>query len=167
MEHKALVERIIRILEDHKASDIVEIDVSQKSSLADTFVIASASSRPQLRALADYVVYELEQEGIMAESVEGRDSLVWVLLDYASVMVHLFQEEARAYYSLDKLWKTRPAQVEQQVSEEFRDEILPEGAVERDFLVTDLSAKERALLEAEGIEETDEAEGIEEADEAL
>ncbi|NJP40779.1 ribosome silencing factor [Oscillospiraceae bacterium HV4-5-C5C] len=93
-------------LEDKKGKDIKTYDLRHKSSLADYFIVASASSLPQIKTLADEVEGRLEQEaaGLRPAHVEGRDSGHWVLLDYHDFVVHLFLDKDREYYSLDKLW---------------------------------------------------------------
>lgn len=95
--------KIISVLDKKKASDIVAIGISEVSILADTFVIASGTSSTHIRSLADDVEYELSQAGIEPNSVEGRAS-GWILLDYGDVIVHIFTEEQREYYGLERLW---------------------------------------------------------------
>ena len=72
--------------------------------VADYFIIATANSNTHVRALADEVEYQLEEAGIMPDHIEGR-STGWVLLEYAGVVVHVFLEESRNYYNLERLWE--------------------------------------------------------------
>ena len=73
--------------------------------IADYFVLANGTSRTQIRALADEVEYQLSLVGLNPSHKEGAESGVWVLLDYDSVIVHLFSREARDFYKLDKLYE--------------------------------------------------------------
>ena len=101
---KALALRIAEILDERKAKDIKIINVNKKTVIADYFVIAGGSSRTQVNALADEVEYKLGLEGIDPSRVEGRGDGSWVLLDFDSVLVHVFGRESREFYKLEKLW---------------------------------------------------------------
>lgn len=104
-EIKALAEKITDILENKNAKDVEMIEITEKSSLADYFVIASGRSTTQAKALADEVEYKLQEElGISPRHTEGFQSRRWLLLDYIDVVVHIFLEEEREYYSLERLW---------------------------------------------------------------
>lgn len=119
---ESLAQRIVEILEDHKAVEVETMNIKEKSSLADFFVICNGSSETQVRALADHVQYELEKEGLIARAVEGYESSRWILLDYVDVIVHIFHPKERKFYSLEKLWKARPKESETLLSEEQRNE---------------------------------------------
>ena len=101
---KALAEKVVAILDLKKARGIKLLHVADKTVLADYFVICTGNSNTQTRALGDEVEYKLRLEGITPARVEGRESALWVLLDYSSVLVHVFNTEARQYYNLEKLW---------------------------------------------------------------
>ncbi len=101
---KALAEKVVTILDLKKAGGIKLLHVADKTVLADYFVICTGNSNTQTRGLADEVEYKLGLEGITPARVEGRESALWVLLDYSSVLVHVFNTEARQYYNLEKLW---------------------------------------------------------------
>ena len=101
---KALAEKVVTILDLKKARGIKLLHVADKTVLADYFVICTGNSNTQTRGLADEVEYKLGLEGITPARVEGRESALWVLLDYSSVLVHVFNTEARQYYNLEKLW---------------------------------------------------------------
>ena len=101
---KALAEKVVTILDLKKARGIKLLHVADKTVLADYFVICTGNSNTQTRALGDEVEYKLGLEGITPARVEGRESALWVLLDYSSVLVHVFNTEARQYYNLEKLW---------------------------------------------------------------
>lgn len=94
---KALCER--------KGEDIKVIKIQDISSIADYFVIATGSSNTHVKSLADNVEFRLDNEGIGVSHIEGYRSDSWILLDYVDVIVHVFSEEAREYYSLERLWQ--------------------------------------------------------------
>lgn len=102
-----LVNNIVKILENKKALDIEVIDVRDKTVLSDYFVIATGTSNAHIMALAEEVAYQLRQENIMPNSREGKNYNSWVLLDYGEVIVHIFSEESRKFYSLEKLWSSK------------------------------------------------------------
>lgn len=86
-------------------TDIVLLDVEEAFFLTDVFVIATGSSRINVQALADHVEEELkERYEIKPLRVEGRSQGEWVLVDFGDIIVHIFQAEAREYYSLERLW---------------------------------------------------------------
>ena len=99
-----LAHRIVNVASDKKASDIVLLRTADITTMADYFVIASGRSETQVQALSKAIVDELRDEGIKPIGVEGRSSARWVLLDYGSVIVHLFAPEEREYYGLERLW---------------------------------------------------------------
>ena len=94
---KALCER--------KGEDIKVIRIRDISSIADYFVIATGSSNTHVKSLADNVEFRLDNEGVSVSHIEGYRSDSWILLDYVDVIVHVFSEEAREYYSLERLWQ--------------------------------------------------------------
>jgi ribosome-associated protein len=99
------LERIIlSSLDNHKAEDIVSIDLTGKSDFADRMIVASGTSARHVGALADHVVTELKKAGYESVPVEGKDSCDWVLVDAGDIVIHLFHAEARAYYNLEKMW---------------------------------------------------------------
>ncbi len=105
MEHRELVDMILQILEQKKADRIEEISVTQKTTLADTFVVCSGSSTTQVHSLADELQYQIGQKaGIKPQRVEGQESNKWLLLDYGSVIVHIFNQDERDFYDLDNMW---------------------------------------------------------------
>lgn len=105
MEAKELVRDIVVSLDKHKAADIQVIEVTEVTSLGDYFVLATGTSSTQVKALSDYVEVELEEQGVRPNRTEGYASSSWVLMDYGTVMVHIFQPEARQFYDLERLWK--------------------------------------------------------------
>jgi len=91
-------------LDADKAEEIVTIDLTNKTSIADFMVIATGRSSRQLAAMADHLVMKLKPHGISPVPVEGKDHGDWVLIDAGDVVVHLFRPEARAHYNLEKMW---------------------------------------------------------------
>lgn len=99
-----IVKKAVKALDDKKANNIEVIKIDELTIVADYFIIATANSNTHVRALADEVEYQLEQDGILPDHIEGR-STGWVLLEYAGVVVHVFLEESRNYYNLERLWE--------------------------------------------------------------
>jgi len=99
-----LAHRIVEIASDKKGNDIVMLRTAELTSMADFFVICSGRSDRQVNALASAIVGELRDDGIRPLGLEGRQSARWVLLDYGSVIVHVFAPEEREYYGLERLW---------------------------------------------------------------
>lgn len=98
------VKKIVKALDDKKANDIQVMKTQDLTIVADYFVIATANSNTHVRALADEVEYQLEEAGIKADHIEGR-ATGWLLLEYQGVVVHIFLEESRNYYNLERLWE--------------------------------------------------------------
>jgi ribosome-associated protein len=103
-----LAQRIVEIASDRQAQDVILLDISQIASFADYFVICSGTSERQLKAIVDNVTETLEREGFHAVHTEGAPSSGWVLIDYGSVIVHVFAPEERDYYRLERLWGEAP-----------------------------------------------------------
>ena len=100
METTDLAKKIMAILEEKKAADILALDISEISTLADYFILASAENVRQLDALEDAV-----EEGIRLElNKEGEGDSGWILMDYKDIVVHLFTKEQREFYDLEKIW---------------------------------------------------------------
>ena len=98
-----LTKKIVKALDDKFARDIEVIKTEEVTIVADYFVIATANSNTHVRALADEIEYQLEQENIHPDHVEGR-ATGWVLMQYSGVVVHIFLEDSRQYYNLERLW---------------------------------------------------------------
>lgn len=91
-------------LEDDKAEEIVTVELSGKTSIADYMVIASGQSTRQVGAMADHIFRILKTAGLTGVTAEGQTNSDWVLIDAGDVIVHLFRPEVRAFYNLEKLW---------------------------------------------------------------
>lgn len=92
-------------LDEHKARDLVVLDVSEKSSLTDVVVIASATSVRQAQSFADGLLELCKQENLEFLHVEGQVAGQWVLVDLNDVVVHIFQDAVRELYNLEGLWR--------------------------------------------------------------
>ncbi|MBQ6456306.1 MAG: ribosome silencing factor [Mogibacterium sp.] len=104
MESKQVAQAIGNVLNEKKARDVVLIDIAEKSSFADYFVIATGGSERQLGALADEVEDKFAEIGITPKSKDGRPDTGWILVDGGDVIVNLFTEATRDKYTLEKIW---------------------------------------------------------------
>jgi len=101
-----MAKKIIKALDDKKATNIELIDIREVSQIADYFVICSGTSTTQVKALADEVEFQLgnETEHEVGYHKEGYSSASWILLDYKDVIVHIFCGETRDFYNIEHLW---------------------------------------------------------------
>jgi len=106
---QALADALVTSLEDDKAEDLVRIDLSGKSSLADTMILASGRSARHVGALADHLAKKVKELTGRPASIEGMPNADWVLLDLGDVIVHLFRPEVRSFYNLEKIWASDDA----------------------------------------------------------
>jgi ribosome-associated protein len=93
---------------DKKAEDLLALDVSAQTPLADVFLLASGSNERQVSAIAEAVEEAMLESGVKAVRREGLREGRWALLDFNDVIVHVMHQEDRAYYSLERLWKDCP-----------------------------------------------------------
>ena len=105
---RQLVESAALAAADKLAQDVVAIDVSERLPLTDCFVIASAPNERQVQAVVDNVEEKLRALDAKPVRREGTQEARWVLLDFGDLVVHVFHQEDRAYYSLERLWKDCP-----------------------------------------------------------
>lgn len=94
-----------KILSDKKASNVSAVRINEVSSLADYMVFATGNNSTHVKSLADELEFQLKNAGVSAHHIEGHRSDSWILLDYTDVIIHVFSDEAREYYSLDHLWQ--------------------------------------------------------------
>ena len=94
-----------KAIDSKKGLDIQVIEISDISVLADYMVIATGTSSTHVKALADVVEYQLDNAGVSVSHIEGYRSNSWILLDYVDVIVNVFDDEARHFYDLDRLWQ--------------------------------------------------------------
>ena len=99
-----LARRIVELAEDKKAADIVLLDLGELTTVADAFVICSGGSERQIAAIASGIVETLRDEGVKPFGREGTPESHWVLVDFGSVIVHVFTPPERDYYELEKHW---------------------------------------------------------------
>ncbi len=102
---KKMAKMAVEALEDRKGEDVHVIDISEISTLADYFVIASGTNINQVQALADNAQEVLGRAGYMTKNVEGYDTGNWILLDFGDIIVHVFDSENRVFYDLERIWR--------------------------------------------------------------
>ena len=105
---RALIKRILELLEDAKAEEIVLIDAQHRSSLADYLLICEGRSQLHCRGIAENVEHNLKREGEASLGIEGEREGNWVLLDYGNIILHVFHPEIRKYYRLEELYEQGP-----------------------------------------------------------
>ena len=99
-----MVKLITKALEEFKALEIVNIELTGKSTIADYMLVASGTSSRQVTAMAENLITRLKQSGIKSINVEGISFGDWVLIDSGDIIIHLFRPEVRAFYGLEKMW---------------------------------------------------------------
>lgn len=102
---KEMTSLAIKALEDKKGNDIQVIDIREVSVIADYFIIASGSNQNQVQALADNVEETLGRAGYEPRQTEGYNTASWILMDYNDIIVHIFSEEERLFYDLERIWR--------------------------------------------------------------
>jgi ribosome-associated protein len=90
---------------DKKALDLTVLDLHDIASFTDFFVIATGTNRRQVQAISDEVVEQLKRKGTRAARVEGFQTAEWILIDYGDFVVHIFEDKARRFYDLERLWR--------------------------------------------------------------
>lgn len=100
----ATLQSVLASLEDSKAEDIVAIDITGRSSVADHMIVATGRSNRHVGAIADRLVEDLKDK-VSDPRIEGMPSCDWVLLDLGDIIVHLFRPEVRQFYNLERLWQ--------------------------------------------------------------
>ncbi len=103
MEAFEILKIAANILNDKKAMEISAVKIDSISDLADYFLICTATSNTHIKALADEVEFKLKEAGVTVGHIEGRAS-DWLLLDYGTVVIHIFGKKSREFYSLDHVW---------------------------------------------------------------
>ena len=99
------IKAVYNALDDKKGIDIKVLDISEISVMADYFIIASGSNKSQVQALADNVEEEMLKLDIHSRQVEGYPSGNWILMDYGDFIVHVFNQDDRLFYDLERIWK--------------------------------------------------------------
>lgn len=121
MKSTELAHQISEIIFTKKGINVVAIDLRKLVTFTDYFVICSADSDTQVKAIADQVDKTLSDEGIKCWHKEGLKALSWVLLDYVDVVVHIFKKDAREFYNLEKLWGDAPSE---KMSDPFEQKVV-------------------------------------------
>jgi len=93
---------------DKKAGDLVVFDVRKLTTIADYFIICSAESQRQVRAIRDHIDVTLSKQGCPLYSAEGEEGSRWILMDFSDVIVHIFKDDVRPFYALERLWGDAP-----------------------------------------------------------
>ena len=114
LEPADLARSIVDMISDKKGEDILMLDTRPVSFISDYFVIATAASERQIKAIADDIQKQLKRDRILVLGAEGTGASGWVLLDYGSVIVHLFSPGMRDFYQLEMLWEHAPVVVRMQ-----------------------------------------------------
>lgn len=104
MDSYSLAKAIANLTIDKKAHDVAIIELKEIASFTDYFVICSADSDTQVKAITDFVLNELRKEDIYVWHSEGYESLNWILLDFVDVVCHIFHKDTRSYYNIEKIW---------------------------------------------------------------
>ena len=102
---KMMAQIACKAIDDKKGQDIKVIDIHNVSVIADYFVIASGTNSNQVQAIVDNVEEQLVRAGFEAKQIEGNRNSSWILMDYGDVIVHVFDEENRLFYDLERIWR--------------------------------------------------------------
>ena len=105
MEAKEMAKLAIKSQKKKKAEDIKVIDISDISTIADYFIIASGKNRSQIQAMCDNVEEAMGRAGVSMKQTEGYKNANWVLMDYGDIIVHIFDTENRLFYDLERIWR--------------------------------------------------------------
>ena len=109
MKPEQLKQKIIDLLEDRKGKDILCLDISSLTSVADYMIIVSGTSSQHVKSLADHVATETKKLGAAAIGIEGEQAGEWVLIDHGDVITHVMLPETRKFYDLEQLWQVFPS----------------------------------------------------------
>ena len=98
----------VQAAQSRKAEDIVALDISEVSSIADVFIVCGGTNTRQNQAISDAIQSDLRDEGLRPLGIEGYQNAVWILLDYGDFVIHVLAPEARKLYDLERLWNNAP-----------------------------------------------------------
>ena len=93
-----------KALDDKFGTDIIVLDIRNISAIADCFIIAGGSSPSQIKAMADEAAGQLEKLGLRLHHTEGMRAMNWVLMDFGTIVIHIFDKENRSFYNLERIW---------------------------------------------------------------
>ncbi len=105
---RELASMAVKLAAEKKAQDMLLLEVGKVSIIADYFIIGTGATAIQVHAICDHLTEKLKKEGYYASRVEGYREGWWVVLDYGSVVIHIFQPESREFYDLERLWSEAP-----------------------------------------------------------
>lgn len=108
MDSKKTLELVVKAADGRRAEDIVAMKVDQISPMVDYFVVMTGGSNRQVQAITNAIVEMAHEHQLDIGSVEGKNAAQWVLVDLGDVVVHIFREETRHFYNLEKLWSDAP-----------------------------------------------------------
>ncbi|PDW03536.1 ribosome silencing factor [Candidatus Viridilinea mediisalina] len=108
IEPGTIARRLVDLAEDKQAHEIVLLDIRSQSTIADYFVICSADSDRQIKAIIDHIDLKVQQEFGLNPRIEGTADTGWIVLDYGDIVVHIFSPTQRDYYRLERLWDQSP-----------------------------------------------------------
>jgi ribosome-associated protein len=95
----------VHAAESKQAKDVTVLDVRDVTSFADHFIICTGGNTRQIQAIADEIQHQLKKEGEHPNSLEGYQNAEWVLVDYGDLLIHIFSQNSRVYYDLERLWR--------------------------------------------------------------
>lgn len=104
MTSRELAKKAYEYIDEKKGIDIKIIDISKISVLADYFIIAGGSNMKQIQSIADNIEEKLGRQGVEPKNIEGYQSSNWILMDYRDVIIHIFNQEDRLFYDLERIW---------------------------------------------------------------
>lgn len=104
MESKELMQKAVTLLDSKKAKNIKALYIGDITTIADYFVVCSGTSSTHIKSLADELDEKLSESGVEFLGKEGFSTANWILMDYGTVVVHIFSEETREFYSIEHLW---------------------------------------------------------------
>lgn len=105
---REIIEKITTFLDDRKAEDIVVLDLREHANLAEYFIIATGANDPHLKSMYDGLQRLFKDAGFKGYHKAGVPESGWMIMDYYGIMVHVFDQEMREFYDLEKLWKDAP-----------------------------------------------------------
>ncbi|SEO32852.1 ribosome-associated protein [Amphibacillus marinus] len=108
MINEALLKLVVKACDDKRAQDIIALDMQSVSFVADYFVICDATNERQAQAIAREVKEQAEKNNTIVKRIEGFDKARWILIDLGDIVCHVFHQEERGYYNLEKLWGDAP-----------------------------------------------------------
>lgn len=105
MDSETIIKLVIEALHEKKAQDVKAIDISELTTIAEYFIVCSGTSTTHIKTLADHVEDKLGERNARCLRREGYNSARWILMDYGDIVVHIFLEEDREFYGLERLWQ--------------------------------------------------------------